>query len=258
MNKTNLLKKRLKKGDLVLGTWCTIPSPTAVEVISAAGLDFVIIDMEHGPFSTETAENCVRAAEARNCTPIIRVAKNDEATILSALDIGAHGVVIPHIENAEDAKHAISNAKYAPIGKRGFTPYTRTGGYSRDNIESHAANENEETMTVLIVEGVEGMKNIDKIIDEKHIDVIYIGQYDLSQAVGKPGKVNDLRVLEFMKKNAKKIHSKGIAVGSLAHNLEEIRLLRDLGFQFITYFVDCAVLYYEFKDVVKEFKKLSD
>ena len=198
IRKKNELKRRLKKGEITLGTWGDIPSSSVVNILGASGLDFVIIDMEHGPFSIETAEDCVRAAESEGCTPIIRVAKNDEAYIVSALDIGAHGIIVPHVETVKDAENAISHIKYHPIGHRGFTPYTRAGGYSKDNLETHAKKENEETMTILIIEGVQGIKNLDKIIANKHVDVIYIGQYDLSQAVGMPGKVNHPKVIKFM------------------------------------------------------------
>lgn len=257
MRKKNELKRRLKNDDIAIGTWCVIPSSSVINILGASGLDFVIIDMEHGPFCIETAEDCVRAAESEKCSPIIRVPKNDEAYILRALDIGAHGVIVPHIETVEDAKDAISHMKYHPIGHRGFTPYTRAGGYSKENIDKHAERENEETMTILIIEGIKGMQNLDKIIEEKYIDVIYIGQYDLSQAIGMPGKVNDPKVINFMETNVEKIREKGIAVGSLAHNLKEINFLMDLGFQFITYIVDGTVLYHAFNDIVKEFKIIS-
>lgn len=252
----NELKRRLKKGEYVIGTWGDIPSPTVFNVLGASGLDFAIIDMEHGPFSIETAENCVRSLDSEKCAPIIRVPKNDEAYIVNALDIGAHGIIVPHIDSTADVEKAISNIKYHPIGQRGFTPYTRAGGYSKDNIEKHAETENKETMIILIIEGKKGIRNLDKILEYDNIDVIYIGQYDLSQAIGMPGKVNHLKVIEFMEKNVNKIKETGVAVGSLAHDIKEIGMLKKLGFQFITYFVDCAVLYHSYNDIVKKFKLL--
>jgi len=212
--------------------------------------------MEHGPFSIDIAENCVRALDSEKCCPVIRVPKNDEAYIVNALDVGAHGIIVPHVDSVEDAKKAISHIKYHPIGNRGFTPYTRAGGYSKDNIEKHAETENKETMTILIIEGKKGIENLDKILEIDNIDVIYIGQYDLSQAIGMPGKVTHPKVIDFMKQNVDKIKAKGVAAGTLAHDLEELERFKKLGFQFITYFVDCAVLYHSYNDVVKEFKKL--
>ena len=252
------IKLRLKQGEVVLGTWCTIPSPSVVNVIAAAGLDFVIIDMEHGSHSFQTAEDMIRAAEVENCAPIIRVSKNDDSFITCALDIGAHGVIVPHIETVEDAKNAVDYVKYHPFGHRGFSPYTRAGGYSKNDIDKHTDRENKKTMTILLIEGIKGIHNIDEIIGdkyvEKHVDVIYIGQYDLSQVMGIPGKVNDPRLVNFMMDTAKKIRKKGIAVGTLAHNPDEMKFLIDLGFQFIVYLVDVTVLFHAYNDVAKEYK----
>ena len=250
------MKRRLKKGEYVLGTWGDIPSPTVFNILGASGLDFAIIDMEHGPFTMESAENCVRALDSENRSPIIRVPKNDEAYIVNALDVGAHGIIVPHVDSTKDVEDAISSIKYHPVGKRGFTPYTRAGGYSKDNLEKHAETENKETMIILIIEGKKGIENLDKILEYKNIDVIYIGQYDLSQAIGMPGKVQHPKVIDFMKQNVDKIRDKGVAAGTLAHDLKELEMLKKLGFQFITYFVDCAVLYHSYNDIVKKFKSL--
>ena len=157
MTKHKNLKTRLKKGDVVIGPWCTIASASVINVLAAAGLDFVIIDMEHGPHSFQTAEDMIRAAEVENCTPLIRVARNDEALTLQALDIGAHGVIIPHIESPEDAESAISHAKYYPLGRRGFSPFTRAGGYSLHDVTNHSRIQNEQTLVIFVLEGKEGI-----------------------------------------------------------------------------------------------------
>ncbi|SVD92191.1 uncharacterized protein METZ01_LOCUS445045, partial [marine metagenome] len=108
----NILKEKLKKGQVVFGTWMVIPSPTLVEVFGLAGMDFVVIDHEHGPFTYETSENMIRAAENSGCTPLIRVPTNSASDILRSLEIGAHGIVVPQIENYNQADFAIKSMKY--------------------------------------------------------------------------------------------------------------------------------------------------
>ena len=124
------IKDRIRNGNVVYGTWCLLPSPEVINVLAKAGLDFVLIDMEHGPMDYALAQKMIMAAESEGCEAIIRVAKNDESDVLRALDIGASGVIVPHIESVSDRERAISYMKYPPLGIRGFSPYTRAGGFS--------------------------------------------------------------------------------------------------------------------------------
>lgn len=254
MRKPNKLKRMLKDGKTVLGTWCILPSASAVNVLAVSGLDFVVIDMEHGPISYETAEDMVRAAESEDCTPIIRVPKNDESEILRGLDIGAHGIVVPHIESVEQRKMAIKGMKYAPIGERGFSPFTRAAGYAPERTDEHTKKENEETMTVLIIEGEQGVKNLDSIIDDDNIDVVYFGLCDLSQALGIPGELDNPKLKAYVEECVKKVRSKNKAAGAFTTSMEQLRWFKEIGIQFITYSLDATELCRSFKNTIKEFK----
>jgi len=262
MTKNNNMKALLRKGDVVIGTWCSIPSASVVNVIAATGLDFVIIDMEHGPHSFQTVEDMIRAAEVENCAPLVRVAKNDDALILNSLDIGAHGVVIPHIESKHDAESAISSVKYYPLGERGFSPFTRAGGYSLHNVKSHCRTQNEQTLVILLLEGNEGLTNLDDILNIEDIvnkvDVVYIGAYDLSQAVGFPGEVDHPKVIKQLEMCIQKIRDRGIAAGGyVAKNKEDISWMSDMGMQFITLLPDCTVLFHAFESLYHDYCKIK-
>jgi len=262
MSKDNNMKVRLKEGGVVLGTWCTIASPSVVNVIAAAGLDFVIIDMEHGPHNFQTAEDMIRAAEVENCTPLVRVAKNDGALILNALDIGAQGVVIPHIESRVDAELAVSYAKYYPLGERGFSPFTRAGGYSLHNVQNHSRTQNEQTFVILVLEGKEGISSLDDILTvdriENKVDVIYVGAYDLSQAVGLPGQVDHPEVRKYLEICMRKIKNRGIAAGGyVAKNEKDISWMCDMGMQFITLLPDCTILFHAFESLYQDFYRIK-
>jgi 4-hydroxy-2-oxoheptanedioate aldolase len=255
VRKTNKLKDRLKKGETVLGTWCILPSASVVNVLAVSGLDFLVIDMEHGPIGYETAEDMVRSAESENCSPLIRVPKNDETEILRALDIGAHGVVVPHIENVEQRKLAIKSAKYFPLGERGLSPFTRAGGYDPVKPDQHAEKENNGTMTVLIVEGKKGIENLDSIIDDKNIDVVYFGLCDLSQAIGVPGQLDHPELKKYVEMCVGKVKDKKKAAGAFTSSLEQLRWFKEIGIQFITYSLDSTELCRRFKYIIEEFKR---
>ena len=257
MRKPNSLKKRLKNGEIVFGPWCVIPSSAIINIVAAAGLDFVIIDMEHGSAGFETAEDMVRAAESENCCPLIRVGQRDESTVLRALDIGAHGLLIPHVESREDAEESVFFSKYYPEGGRGFSPYTRAGGYGYLGVKDHAQKENEETLIGVILEGKEGINNIDSILETKNIDLIYIGAYDLSQAMGMPGQVEHPAIKKEMEKSIRKIRDCGIAAGGyVAKNTDDIKWMTDIGMQFITCLPDATVIFHAFYDCVRDFRQV--
>jgi 4-hydroxy-2-oxoheptanedioate aldolase len=205
------IKKRLQQGEFIIGTWCLLPSESVINVIAKTGMDFVLIDLEHGPIDFTCASRMVMAAEAEGCEAIIRVSANNESEILKALDVGASGVIVPHIETINDREKAISFIKYPPQGVRGFSPYARAGGYT--SRKNHTTLENERTLSGIITEGLNSIKNIDKIIDAKELDVVYIGTYDLSVAIGIPGEVKNPKIIEVLKECAVKIRAKGKAVG---------------------------------------------
>ena len=252
------LKSRLRNGDTVFGLWCVIPSASAMNIIASAGFDFVIIDLEHGPASFETAEEMVRAAQSVGVAAVVRLGLVYEEYILKALDIGADGVLTAHVSSQEDAKEAVELAKYHPGGKRGFSPYTRAGRYSGGNIAEHAREQNERTIVGVLVEGKEGIENLPEIVTTPNLDLVYVGAYDLSQALGMPGEVGHPMVKEAMKDAIQTIRSAGVSAGGyVARNADDIRWMVGLGMQFITYLTDCALFHRVCMAAVDEFKSVT-
>ncbi len=235
------LKKRLQNGSCVYGTWCVLPSPEVINVLAKAGLDFVLIDMEHGPMDYALAQRMVMAAEADNCEAIIRVSHNEEAGVLRALDTGASGIIVPHVESPGDRKKAISFMKYPPVGVRGFSPYARAGGYA--STSGHTARENSRIVSGIIIEGQAGFAALPAVIDDPELDLVYIGTYDLSSALGIPGEVKNRKVLDVLEKAVKTVRDRGKAAGCLFHDIDELKYFHDIGVQFLAYKVDSSVLY---------------
>ena len=142
------LKDKLKAGEVVLGTWTVISSPTLTEIMGSSGLDFIIIDHEHGPFNFDTSENMIRAAENVDCTPLIRVPENNQSYILRALEIGSHGILIPQIENKKEASYAVDSIYYSPKGNRGVSAFTRASNYNAMGVKGRNIAVNDKILSI--------------------------------------------------------------------------------------------------------------
>jgi 4-hydroxy-2-oxoheptanedioate aldolase len=252
MLRKNFLKEKLQRGDVVLGTWAIIPSAVTVDIISSAGLDFVIIDAEHGPISFETAQEMVISCESREVSPVMRVGNVNETDILKAMDIGVHCIQIPNIRTKQDVLHLVKFAKYPPVGDRGFSPFTRAGNYSIENSTILTTKANENTLVAINVEGKEAIEHIDEILEIEAIDIIFIGLFDLSKALGVPGEVTNKKVLDHFANLTKKINAKDKVVGTIATKESDIEDFVAMGLRYIVYLVDCDMLrasYQRIKDI---------
>ena len=254
MPRIGSLKKRLQNGEVVVGPFVIIPSPPLVETLGYAGMDFCIIDTEHGPISTESATNLVMAAQGSGTAAIIRVGNNEERLILRALDIGADGVQVPQINDAEDASRVIHAAKYAPIGARGLSLFTRAGDYYVNRGVGHTDRQNAETMVVVHIEGRRGLDALDSIMTVDGIDVLFLGPYDISQSLGVPGEVRSPKVERALQEAAGKARAKGRAVGSYARDVDMGKWLKDLGVQYLAVNVDATIYLQACESLAKALK----
>ncbi|MBM7775513.1 4-hydroxy-2-oxoheptanedioate aldolase [Actinokineospora baliensis] len=243
----NRLKETLNAGEAAYGTWCLLPSASAVEATAASGLDYVIIDMEHGVASPETVEHMVRAAESAGVTALVRSSTADPANILRCLETGAAGLLVPQIESAEQARAVAAAARYHPAGTRGLAPYTRNHGFSHEDLASSLATANDRMVVGVLVEGPTGVANLAEISRVAGVDIVYVGIYDLSQAVGHPGDLDHPAVREALRTAAREIRAAGRSAGSFARDAAYARLLRESGFTFIAYLADTAALTAHFR-----------
>jgi len=257
MMKNVSIKQRLQKGEIVIGPWCTVPSPTLTNVIASSGMDFIIIDTEHSAINSETAENMIRAAKSEGMASFVRLGEKSALEALKALDSGAEGIIVPHIESVKDAQEVISFTKYHPFGQRGFSPFTRAGGYFPEDFEEHAKRQNEDNILTLLLEGKNGINDLERILELGNIDAIYIGAYDLSQSLGFPGQVDHPQVRKCMEECMKKIRNKNVAAGGyVAKSKDDIKWMVDIGMQIITYLVDASLIYQVFKGVKHNFDEV--
>ncbi len=175
---------------VVVGTWVQMASPESAEIASYAGFDFVIVDLEHGYFDLETAVHLFRAVESGGATPVIRLPNDDATMIMKALDAGAMGIIIPGVTTKEQAERIVSAAKYHPKGKRGACPWIRATGHGLCGWNEYVSTSAQQTMVWLLIEGADGIDNIDLILKVEGVDAIVMGPFDLSQSLGVGGEVN--------------------------------------------------------------------
>jgi len=258
MLKKNFVKQKLESGIPVIGTWGIIPSPVVTEIIASTNIDFIIIDQEHGPINFETAQQMAVACELHEVSPIMRVGGVNESDILKALDIGMHGIQIPNVVSALDVKDIIEYSKYPPIGNRGFSPFTRAGNFSIESSKILTEGANQNNIIGINIEGVNAINNIDEILKIKALDVIFIGLFDLSKALGIPGQVKDKRVMDQLEILTKKIISSGKYPGTIATNKEDMKKYIELGIKYILYLVDCEMLRNSYSKIVNDFKDIND
>lgn len=250
MQNVTKLKDKLYSGKTVLGTWCEVPSPEFINVLARAGMDFVIIDMEHGAMDYTTAGRMVMAAEAEGCGSIIRVPDNTESAILRALEVAPDGVIVPHIQTVRERKHAISCMKFPPYGIRSLNPFVRAGGYHLE--KNFTENQNKKTIAAILVEGISGIRDIAKIADDPMLDLIYMGSYDISLALGVPGDTNNPKVIKTLKSMAKVINRKKKIAGCMFHDKEDLMFFKEIGVNFLCYKVDTSIVF----DEVARIRKL--
>ena len=247
------LIQRIKSKSFVFGTWCMLPSDFTIDVISKTGVDFVVIDMEHGTMSWETTERMVRASECNNTFPIIRVSDDKEQTILHALETNAKNILVPHISTKKQAEKVVLSTKYNPSGNRGLSPYTRCHKYDHIGLEKSLEKANNETFVGILVEGKDGLKNLSDICNIEQLDMIYLGIYDIAQSLNLSGDITNPKCIEALKGSLKVIHKSGKFAGTFTRSIEDAKNLKKLGFEFIAYLADSNAIFNFYSNAVRDF-----
>ena len=211
----NRLKEKLLAGQAALGVSVMFPSPQVVEMIGRLGFDWVLIDCEHGTIGRETVELMAMAAELTGITPIVRPRNNSQEAILEAMDRGAMGVQVPHVNTAADARRAVEAVKFHPLGSRGLAAGTRPPGYGFGlSMSEYVQVANRETLVCVQLEEAEALRNLDEILQVEGVDVFFIGPSDLSQSLGYPGRPDAPEVAEAIDRALAAIVAAGKIPGS--------------------------------------------
>ncbi len=226
------IRKKIARGDVVLGTYMVSHEPhVAAAIYAGCGVDWVWIDHEHEPVGTESVGTIAVMARQAGIAPVIRVAWNDPALIKKSYDVGAVGVMVPQVDNPEEARQAIKYAKYPPIGERGIAPFF--AGFLGITTDDVLKNANSETVLILQLESAEALEKVDETLKLKDFEVLLVGPADLSASLGVPGKLKHPKTEKAMLDVARKAKKAGKMLGCTFGEPEDCRRWISEGYRFM-------------------------
>ena len=231
----NLTKEKILTGETAYGVFVNVSNPSIVEIIGHLGFDFALIDAEHGPMGLESCEQMIRAADAVNITPLVRIAMNIQQNILRFLDMGALGVQLPLLNTKADVENVVRSVKYQPEGRRGLAGVRANNWGLSGPLGEYVQEANRETLVIAQIETMEAVENLKEILTVPNIDVVFIGPNDLSQAMGYPGQMKHPEVQKLIDRLVQEIHAAGKATGTVAYDADTLKLRKEQGFKFIVY-----------------------
>jgi 4-hydroxy-2-oxoheptanedioate aldolase len=222
------LKARIEEsgGPPLVGLFCSTPAPLMVELIGAAGFDFVVIDLEHTLIDGSTLNAMLLAARASSIAPLVRVAMPHQ--IVQVLDAGAQGVVIPRVRSENDARIAVQAARHAPLGHRGLNS-TPASGFGRDDLAQAILRAEADTLIVVMIEDREGLDSLDAIAAVEGVDVLLGGAADLSQDFGLPWQTGHAEVRAALARIGTVARRHGKTFCALPRNADEIAAIHRSG-----------------------------
>jgi 2-keto-3-deoxy-L-rhamnonate aldolase RhmA len=176
-------RERLLARERMLGTFLKLPTTQVIEILGSLGYDFVVIDQEHAPLDRAMTDLMVFAARASNIAPLVRVPEFNAASILSALDCGAMGIMVPHVNSVEKAQAVAQSCRYAG-GSRGFAGLTRAGKWGSIGGVQHMAMQDRQVCCIVMIEDQEAVEHAGAIARVDGIDALFIGRGDLTASFG--------------------------------------------------------------------------
>ncbi|MFB6226973.1 MAG: HpcH/HpaI aldolase/citrate lyase family protein [Halobacteriales archaeon] len=241
-----------------VGTWISIGHPVVAEVTAELGLDFLLIDLEHTPIDLQTVENMIRAVEATGSETqvVVRVADNDPVRLKQILDTGISTVMVPMIETSGEARDLVDAVKYPPEGIRGVAS-GRATGYGRD-FEEYVETVNARISTIVQVETLTGLENVEEIADVAGVDALFVGPSDLSASLGLFGDRSADEFDEAVERIVAAGRSADVPVGTLSVDPDGIERCVRRGFDFLIVGKDTASLATATMDAKDRFERAID
>jgi 4-hydroxy-2-oxoheptanedioate aldolase len=253
----NRLRELIDKKPSALGTFITLGDPVVVELARLAGFEFVVIECEHAGLGLETVQNHLRAARAHELGTLVRVPAGDHGFVQRVLDIGADGVLVPHISDAAAAAHAVSAVRFPPDGHRGMYPASVAAEFGAHGLPgvrelTHALNRN--TVLAVMIEESSAVDQIEAIAATRGVDLVVVGPSDLSASLGAIGDPKDPRLADAVRKVFKACREAGVKFGMpVDHGGYKLSAaeLREQGAWFLTGGSDSVFLLNAFRASVK-------
>ncbi len=236
----NKFKHALANGETQIGLWSSLCSALTSEIIGYSGFDWIVLDMEHSPNDVPDIMAQLQAMATGGTSIVVRPPWNDMVTIKRVLDIGAQTIILPYVQNAEEARQAVSYVRYPKAGQRGVAGGTRATAYGR--IKNYATSADSEICVLLQVETIEALDQLDEIAAVDGVDGIFIGPSDLSASMGHLGNAEHEEVQAVIKQTAQRMARLGMPSGILGVQETAARRYLDWGYQFVAVGNDTTIL----------------
>ena len=256
MKNNRPLKERIHQGELTLGSWITLAHPAIPEIMAKSGFDWLAVDLEHSVITIREAEELIRVIDLVGVSPLVRLTNNDPNLIKRVMDAGSHGVIVPMINTANEAKRAVSAVKYPRKGIRGVG-LARAQGYG-DHFREYFQWQEKYSIVIVQIEHIDAVNNLEEIFSVEGVDGFIIGFYDLSGSMGILGEFeNDkfLSVMDRIKQIASDMKIPG-GVHITEPDLKQLDLRVSEGYSFIAYSLDIRMLDVNCKNATREFERL--
>ena len=224
----NRLREEWRQKRPTFGAIATIPSIQTVRIM-AQSLDWIIVDLEHGPIDLNSAHAMITATSGTPCVPLARIAANEPWLAKAPMDIGALGINFPMISSAADAEKAVRSLRYPPRGDRLWGPFHAPFRWNV-SMPDYMATADDDMICMVTIEHVEAVNRIDEIMATPGIDVAVIGPGDLATSINKRGQMDDPELLALMKRAEEGILKSGVPIGGVARTAEQANAMIDRGY----------------------------
>ncbi len=239
----NLLKQRLLKGEIVVGTMVQeVRSPAIAQILKAVGFDFFMVDMEHGAYNLETTADIVRVGRLLDICPLVRVISPEYHLIARTLDQGAMGIMMPRIEFRDQVERFMEAMKYPPIGKRGCSSDAPHSEYYFGPLAEWLEMNNADTLAIVQVERKLAVEHIDEILSVPGVDVAWIGHEDLSVSMGLPGEYEHPLFLKAVDKVIASAQRHKVVCAIMVSSVEAFQSWMARGMRMIMYSCDLGMI----------------
>lgn len=232
------------KNKLSIGSWITLGHMGIVEVMAGAGFDWLCIDLEHSVIDYYDVQVLISTIQSKKIKAFVRIGANDATIIKRVLDAGADGIICPMVNNANQARQLVSNVKYPSIGTRGVG-LARAQNYGLDSgFENYKNSKAKEVVVIAQIEHYEAIEDLNEIIQVEGLDGTFIGPYDLSGSIGKPGQFEDEDVKDLLMTYEKLANQTGKYMGFHVIRPESDLVIEKIskGYDFIAFSIDTLFL----------------
>ena len=249
----NAFKQALASSKCQLGLWCSMASPIGAEILAGAGFDWIVIDGEHAPNDIPLLVLQLQAMRGGTAEPVFRVPWNDPVIIKRALDAGARSLLVPFVQNAEEARRAVAASRYPPLGIRGVSVAPRANDYGR--VRDYHRNAHLDTCILVQIETRLALKELEAIAAVEGVDGLFVGPSDLAADFGHLSNPKHREVQAAIKDAAQRIRTAGKSAGTLSGNIDDVDALFEMGYNFTAAGSDVGLLARGAENVAARFRR---